>query len=73
MLKDPETIRRESKPFHAAAPLLQLYNMEDSQSKPAINFSALSTLSDNYCIREPFIQQKQPMFFYDGQIVCHEI
>jgi hypothetical protein len=73
MLKDPETIRRESKPFHAAALLLQLYNMEDSQSKPATNFSALSTLSDNYCIREPFIQQKQPMFFYDGQIVCHEI
>jgi len=33
MLKDPETIRRESKPFHAAALLLQLYNMEDSLRK----------------------------------------
>jgi len=75
MLKDPETIRRESKPFYAAALLFQLYNMEDSLRKvnPTINFSALSTLLDNYCIREPFIQHKQAMFFYDGQIVCYEI
>ena len=48
MLKDPETIRRESKPFHAAALLLQLYNMEDSLRK--VNLQLILAPSPPYQI-----------------------
>jgi len=48
MLKDPETIRRESKPFHAAALLLQLYNMEDSLRK--VNLQLILVPSPPYLI-----------------------
>ena len=48
MLKDPETIRRESKPFHAAALLLQLYNMEDSLRK--VNLQLILVPSPPYQI-----------------------
>jgi len=48
MLKDPETIRRESKPFHATALLLQLYNMEDSLRK--VNLQLILAPSPPYQI-----------------------
>ena len=48
MLKDPAAIRRESKPFHVAALLLQLYNMEDSLRK--VNLQLILVPSPPYQI-----------------------
>jgi len=48
MLKDPETIRRENKPFYAVALLLQLYNMEDPLRK--VNLQLILVPSPPYQI-----------------------